>query len=114
MKDTTDFIKKLDTVKIAPVNCYLVTMGVKSLYTNIPHTKGIDVVKSFMNRHCATSKATAIVTTLLTLILILNNFIFNGQHYLQKMECPMGTKCAPNYADIFMGDFEENTHLSNY
>ena len=107
VKNTTDFIKKLDTVKTAPVNCYLVTMDVKSLYTNIPHTEGIDAVKSFMNRHCATSKMTTIVTTLLPLILTLNNFIFNGLHFLQKMGCPMGTKCAPSYANIFMGDFEE-------
>ena len=107
VKNTTDFIKKLDTVKTAPVNCYLVTMDVKSLYTNIPHTEGIDAVRSFMNRHCATSKMTIIVTTLLTLILTLNNFIFNGLYFLQKMGCPMGTKCAPSYANIFMGDFEE-------
>ena len=75
---------KLDTVKIDPVNRYLVTMGVKSLYTNIPHTEGIDAIKSFMNRHRATSKATTIVTTFLMLILTLKNFIFNGLHFLQK------------------------------
>ena len=107
IKDTTDFIKKLDTIKTAPDNCYLVTMDVRSLYTNIPHTEGINAVKSFMNRHRATGKVINIVTTLLTLILTLNNFIFNGFHYLQKMGCAMGTKCAPNYANIFMGDFEE-------
>ena len=82
-------------------------MDVKSFYTNIPHTEGIDAVKSFMNRHRATSKMTTIVTTLLASILTLNNFIFNGLHFLQKMGCPMGTKCAPNYANIFMGEFEE-------
>ena len=57
--------------------------------------------------HEQTSKKTTIVTTLLTLILTLSNFIFNGLHFLQKMGCPMGTKCAPNYANIFMDDFEE-------
>ena len=106
VKDTTDFVKKLDTVKTAPDNCYLVTMDVKSLYTNIPHAEGIDAVKTFMNQHRAPAKAVSIVTTLLHLILTLNNFIFNSVHYLQQMGCPMGTKCAPNYANLFMGDFE--------
>ena len=36
----------------------------------------------------------------------MNNFIFNGIHYLQKIGCAMGTICAPTYANIFMGKFE--------
>lgn len=47
------------------------------------------------------------ITTFLTLILTLNNFIFNGIHYLQNKGCAMGTKCAPSYANIFMGKFED-------
>ena len=107
VKDTTDFIKKLETIKTAPDNCYLITMDVKSLYTNIPHNEGINSVKTFMERHQIPIPTVKIVTTLLTLILTLNNFVFNGIHYLQKLGCAMGTKCAPNYANIFMGDFEE-------
>ena len=40
------------------------------------------------------------------LILTLSNFVFNGINYLQKKGCAMGTKCAPSYANIFMGWFE--------
>ena len=47
------------------------------------------------------------IPTFLTLILTLNNFIFNGIHYLQTKGCAMGTKCALTYAHIFMGEFEE-------
>ena len=43
----------------------------------------------------------------LKLILALTNFIFNGCNYLQTKGCAMGTKCAPCYANIFMGKFEE-------
>ena len=107
VKDTTDFIKKLDGIKTTPDNCYLVTMDVKSLYSNIPHTEGIKSTETFMRKHNAPTHAITIVTTLLHLILTLNNFVFNGFHYLQQMGCAMGTKCAPSYANLFMGDFEE-------
>ena len=38
----------------------------------------------------------------------MNNFIFNGIHYLQKLEYAMGIICAPNYINIFKGKFERN------
>ena len=107
VKDTTDFINKLEQIRTAPKNCILVTMDVKSLYTNIPHNEGIEATKKFMSKHNLKPSLITIITTLLTLILTLNNFIFNGIHYLQKMGVAMGTKCAPTYANIFMGDFEE-------
>ena len=50
---------------------------------------------------------TRIISTFLRLVLTLNNFVFNSQNYLQIKGCAMGTKCAPSYANIFMGMFEE-------
>jgi hypothetical protein len=39
--------------------------------------------------------------------LFINNFTFDGNHYLQINGTAMGTKMAPSYANIFMGDLEE-------
>ena len=41
------------------------------------------------------------------LVLILNNFVFNGVNYLQKMGVAMGTRSAPNVSNVFMGYFEK-------
>ena len=41
------------------------------------------------------------------LVLILNNFVFNGVNYLQKMGVAMGTRSAPNFSNVFMGYFEK-------
>ena len=35
-----------------------------------------------------------------------NTFVFNSKFYLQIRGCPMGTICAPAYANIFMAEFE--------
>ena len=84
-------------------------MDVRSLYTNIPNDEGIQAVREQLNAS-SSRLPTRIITTFLTLILTLNNFIFNGINYLQTKGCAMGTKCAPTYANIFMGKFEE-THI---
>ena len=105
--DSTDTINKLSIIQDqVSENDILVTMDVRSLYTNIPNEEGIQTVRNALNAS-ATRLPTRIITTLLFLILTLNNFLFNGIHYLQRMGCTMGTKCAPSYANLFMGMFEE-------
>jgi hypothetical protein len=56
---------------------------------------------------------------LLEHVLKFNNFMFNGEHFLQISGTAMGTKMAPSYANIFMGRLERRllyysprTHLS--
>ena len=56
------------------------------------------------------SIATNVIVTLMSLILTLNNFIFNNKNYLQVKECAMGAISAPPFANIFMGKFED-THI---
>ena len=42
------------------------------------------------------------------MILTMNNFSFNDNHYLQIQGTTMGTKMAPSYANLFLGYFEAN------
>ena len=105
VKDTTDFINKIESQPPVPTQSFLVSMDVKSLYTNIPHQEGIEAVKASLDE-TPSSAPTAVILTFIKLILTLNNFIFNDHHYLQTKGCAMGTKCAPCYANLFMGKFE--------
>ena len=104
VKDSTDFIRKINSMEKIPDNSILVTMDVRSLYTNIPNKEGIEAVETTLKRK---NIGTTIISTFLRLVLTLNNFVFNNQNYLQIKGCAMGTKCAPSYANIFMGMFEE-------
>ena len=108
MQDSSNFLNKIDTAKNIPV----VTLDVKSLHPNIPNSEGISAVKGAYESYPEKSLATKIVITFLTLILTLNNFMFNCKNYLQIRGCAMGTACAPSYANIFMARFEQkHTHL---
>ena len=112
-KDSTDTINKLRKIQgQIKKDDILVTMDVRSLYTNIPNDEGIQAVRQKLNES-SSRISTRVITTFLFLILTLNNFIFNGINYLQTLGCAMGTKCAPTYANIFMGVFEER-HIYPY
>ena len=78
VKDTNDFINKINAVKSVPKNSYLVTMDVRSLYTNIPNAEGISAVKRAFDKYSKKTTTTKVITTLLALILTLNNFVFDS------------------------------------
>ena len=106
VKDTNDFLNKISNIKAIPDNSLLVSMDVKSLYTNIPNSEGISAVKKSFDNYPKKTIAMKVITTFLALILTLNNFVFNCKNYLQIKGCAMGTICAPAYANIFMDHFE--------
>ena len=106
-QDTTDLINKLSKINVTKDSIF-VSMDVRSLYTNIPNSEGIKAVKETLEASQTKTISTRVITTFLFLILTLNNFIFNCKHYIQTKGCAMGTKCAPSYANIFMGKFEKN------
>ena len=107
VKDTNDFINKLNTCsKDIDGDTILVTMDVKSLYTNIPNDEGVRAARTFLGR-ASKGVLIPVITKFLWLILTLNNFIFNGINYLLTNGASMGTKCASNYANLFMAYFEE-------
>ena len=65
---------------------------IKFLCPNIPNHEGMKTAKealTFENKRLIETKI-IIRFSLLILILTLNNFIFNGFHYLQKMGCVVG------------------------
>ena len=70
MIDTNDSINKINAVKSTPKNSYLVTMDVRSLYTNIPNAEEISVKRAFDNYSKKTTN-TKVIKTFLALILTL-------------------------------------------
>ena len=98
-----------------PQGTILGTLDVKSLYTNIPHTEGLEANRGFLNKRIDQVVPTGFITRLMEFVLKNNNFTFNNEHYLQTQGTAMGTKMAPSYACLFMGDLElKLLHQSNH
>ncbi|XP_063406271.1 uncharacterized protein LOC134690225 [Mytilus trossulus] len=108
IQDTTDYLRKMESMNPLPPETLLVTLDVTSLYTNIPHDDGIQSCREIWDSRNTLEPPTECLVQLLTLVLKCNNFTFNGDNYLQINGTAMGTKMAPSYANIFMGKLEKH------
>lgn len=115
IKDTKDFLKTIVDKDIANTK-YLVTIDVKSLYTNIPTPEGISACIHFIRKYRddvpSFTPNERILKTLFHFVLENNYFLLNKDLYKQKQGCAMGTKMAPPYADLFLGKFETEKILT--
>ena len=76
IKDTTHFLDKLSSLDNLPNNSLLVSLDVSSLYTNIPHSEGIQAARNtltnvphrdHLQKPYATSSTSSYRTTILSL-----------------------------------------------
>jgi hypothetical protein len=109
VKDTTHFLQLTSKLGTIPEGALLVTLDVVGLYPNIPTVQGITAAKQALDRSrpgANVKPSNRILIKLLHLVLRRNNFVFNGQHYLQLRGTAIGTKLAVGFANNYMGFFE--------
>ena len=106
-KDTTHFLNILKHQMIQSTNL-LVTIDVKSLYTNITHTEGIAAITRMIDDTGLDTPHKMFICNLTHQVLTKAYFKFNRQMYIQKQGKAMGTRMAPNYAIIFIHYLESN------
>ena len=70
--------------------------------------QGIDACRNLLDTLSNKHIPTETLCDLLRMILTLNKFTFNQQHYLQIHGTAMGTKMVPSFANLFLGMFELN------
>ena len=104
LKDTTHFIRFIESTSRVPRNAFLVSLDATSLYTNIPQEEGITIVcNAYENVHANNPPiATNFLREMLSLVLKENSYQFNGKDYFQTHGTAMGTKMAVAFANIFM------------
>ncbi len=121
IKDSTDFINKMSCINDLPENVLLLTLDITSLYTNIPHEGGLEALSFYLqDRESTLNPPNSFIIDLATFVMKYNYFSFENDFYLQVSGTSMGTICAPNYANLFVGFFEKNfifnpvknTHIS--
>ena len=88
-------------------------MDIKPLYTVIPNNDGLHALAHFLEKRRVKEPSTATLTRLAELVLTLNAFSFNGDHYRQISGVAMGSKLGPSYACLFVG-FVKDQMLHQY
>ncbi|CAM5072920.1 unnamed protein product [Natator depressus] len=104
LRDTTDFLRKLQYISDLPENTILATMDVEALYTNIPHKDGLQAIGNGIPDNVVAN----LVAELCDFVLTHNYFTFGDNVYLQISGTAMGTRMAPQHANIFMADLEQS------
>lgn len=110
VKDTCHFVNLVKNIK-APSEFYFFSMDVASLYTNIDIEAGMTAVKRIFSRYPDPGRPDEEILQLLEINLRRNDFVFDGQFYLQVKGTAMGKRFAPAYANIFMSIWEEEVFL---
>ena len=65
----------------------LVTLDVKSLYGNTPHSDGIKACDHFMPECGKSQEHRSVISKLINLVLTKNNFQFNDENYFKFWSC---------------------------
>ena len=81
-------------------------MDIKSLYTVIPNNDGLQALKYHLNLRPLQQPPTDTLIRQAELVLNLNSFEFDNEHYKQVGGIAMGTEMSPNYASLFVGHVE--------
>ena len=105
IKDTTHFLQKLESIGYVPETAIMCVIDVVGLHPHIPHREGLDSLPKVLEyADCVIPEDDLI--KLEKLVLKNNYFEFNGKIFRQKLGTAIGTKFAPEYANIFMGCLE--------
>ena len=113
VKDSGHMLTILDSFCFRGEHRFIFTMDIKYLYTVIPNDEGLRTIKCFLDKWEVLDPPTHTLLRMAELVLTLNSFVFNGEHYKQIGVVAMGSKLGPNYACLFVGYVEEKM-LRNY
>lgn len=103
LQDTTSTINKLENL-LVPDGALLVTCDVEALYTNINHEHGVAATTYFLTKqNDDNGMHLSFLIDLLDFVLRHNYFTFDGNFYRQVSGTVMGARCAPSYANLFLG-----------
>ena len=106
IKDTNDFLLKLQSLPPLTKDDILCSIDVVGLYPNIPNEEGLAAIKKALDKRRDKKVSTESIVELAEVVLKNNVFEFNEKVYKQKRGTAIGSKMAPPYAIIFMDDLE--------
>ena len=106
IRDTTDFVIRLKNLGRVAENSILATLDFSSLYTNIDTDDGLAIIEEVSVNTGQIRPSAKTLTCLLEKVLKSNNFTFDNHNFIQVKGTAMGTRAAPNFANVYMGRFE--------
>ena len=107
IKNTNDFLKKLNELRDLPDDSILCTIDVAGLYPNIPLKEGLEAIRKELHKRENQTISTESLILLVECVLKNNAFEYNMRYFAQLQGTAMGTKFSPPGAILFMGYLED-------
>ena len=107
IKDSDDFLEKLNALGEIPQGAILVTADVVGLYPSIPHDEGLQALTEALDKRLDKSITTDLLVEMADFVIKNNFFEFDVRFFQQLEGTAIGTKFAPDYACIFMDKLEK-------
>ena len=106
VQDSPDFLRCLEAdlndQDVIEDDDIIVTVDVKSLYTNVPISESLILCREALDQTDNKPELNDFIIKLLELVMSLNIFEFNGELFKQEIGLAMGQKPAPDVANIVM------------
>lgn len=114
LRDTTDFLNKIEGQPFDSNSQWLVSFDVTSLYTQIPEDEGLEAMEVYLETRVRPHRVPIVfVLDLARLALKRNYFRFENTFYMQVKGSAMGCPFAPEMAILFMALLEERSIDNN-
>ena len=115
--NTQQVVQTIENLDLTPYpNITLVSLDVESLYLSIPQAIGIEMVLQWVLpstlAHSTLIPFKNFIRDLLKIVIRDNTFKFYNDFFNQTKGVAMGTKCAPPFANLFLGSLEEKALVS--
>lgn len=95
----------IQSIQLPNKQCFLVTMDIEFLYTNVPLEGGLQAAEFFLNQRADCIPSTQSIVDLIEIVLTSNFFMFGSDFYLQVSGTSMGAKMAPSFTSLYCGFF---------
>ena len=109
VKNTQDFIEQIKGIHLSP-DQYMMSYDVKALFTSVPTTKAINIIKKLLEQDHELQQRTSLsidnITSLLQFCLNSTYFSFQGKYFEQLEGAAMGSPISPIVANLYMESFE--------
>ena len=109
IKDTKHALQIINNTHFQSSHKLIFTVDVKSLYTVIPYQDSLKALKFFLDKRPTQERLTTVLFRSAELVLTLNNFLFDDEHYQQITGVAMGTKMGPKYTNL-LGFVEQHIY----
>ena len=110
VKNSIQFVKKIKELEVPPGR-KMVSFDVTALFTSIPVTEAVSVIKDRLNQDTTLKDRCELsvnqIITLLEICLNTTYLIYDGVFYKQKKGAAMGSPVSPIVANLYMEHFEE-------